>query len=1450
MTSQVVIRRYLLNVDDSGREPCEGEAARINQENYQRGHQSGLYGYGKAVCLLTPEGEKWSVRVITALWGGVADPMSPQHSGKGNKSAATYKKIDESRGDLTRFSNLLEAVRDVIDKVQNCSSSVVNPAELNRKLQKLLINLLLARQWPYGDRTPFTAVAQKFQEFAGFFSTKNLTPVNQAQFNRFVSQFNKHVRRETTMLDDFSEKIITKLNRSPLVRTALFERVQQLIREGIERILWPDQSTYNSVLVFCKTIARCAYVYKPDADIAVARELLQRAIDRLVLLVVDFDHESKSVLSTFTKELLEAITHGIDEDMPMVELAPMVWVLQALVQNPPAISYLRLRSRDQETRGIEQFSSRLLTHELTWKPICQYLIALGNIHLFEKIIIEKINIDEGYASIPQDHFIEIFAQLVDRYHRERELILREDREGNVVLKKNYAQMIQRFLTRLAEANRLHDLKPYAEHTAHFTQLRSTLSDVGFEVMRTETVELPLLFSNPAYRALGCRDMDRGIQVRRTLLHLFTNFGASRVADQESFEKALRGVIEDFNPEFYSCFAEQVFSQVGRASISGISNINEWLEQTVVRIYRDLKKYAVFCLPIEWHQGACENRDNTNLVGRICLYEGIVCSIHIEGGKIVLKDLFTNVPLENITSTVFEYSESFGVVKQRLKDLMEDEDNRTAVSNLAQQYMPCVYYENMRTLIEALLKLLFEKMKKDHQTSFNGRTHILANFFKEVSPFLNSLVQKVKNRFFPQGIMKLKLVLNLRGEAAKLKKGFSIGEELTSLKEDSPPTAYSDIIAKEIHALVSLFCIQEIKEIVEKCSLLELTTVVSQFNAIVSRKLDELSYTVEDFTTVFHQRNQSRVETDKKLDVILADLPIRGTIMEEFGSFLKARMPPVNFILPNQAIAIRLCQAEAFAERNLLLKLGTGQGKSIVIAVATLLEAKKPDLPGRVFVFTSYDYLARRDHELGQKFFEKDNISSICISSLKDISRFGRGTKIVYADIEKIDTIIREIMILLLENRATDNQKLFLQAIYSAANKENSIILDEYDLLLYDLEEKEPYTEQIPNLSTKVVRDNSQYCSWLPDCIERTRVAAADNSEHLDPATGKPFSYVKWHDFDSGFHLKVSVTRLSSLMKKAKRVIGLSGTAESKQSHGLSTPLFFELPASQNPQAFETVIQRDEAVPATEFQYIARQTVRELPALTKANPRDPYYTIPASLVQDYCDAIIADVKKTQEPKQNNNFRYRRPVMIFVDPTIEYKSSNAVHPVRLWDTLKAKMIASGIHTIGELQKEVSDKQLQIVSSSGKVTLATIQFGRGADIRVHEDIVEGLHVIIGTNVIHERVLDQLIGRTGRMGRAGSYSIFTFGNVKQLPSEETHCSSEFYGAIHELTRLFVNRVIREGSCSEVLRARWMMFITYCCSTVGLNNKPWEKISKQQALELCGVREIGEDLVPTKFWQ
>ena len=110
-------------------------------------------------------------------------------------------------------------------------------------------------------------------------------------------------------------------------------------------------------------------------------------------------------------------------------------------------------------------------------------------------------------------------------------------------------------------------------------------------------------------------------------------------------------------------------------------------------------------------------------------------------------------------------------------------------------------------------------------------------------------------------------------------------------------------------------------------------------------------------------------------------------------------------------------------------------------------------------------------------------------------------------------------------------------------------------------------------------------------------------------------------------------------------------------------------------------------------------------------------------------------------------YKRPVLIFADPFFKYKTrADQANSISLWTTLSNALKANGID-IQELKKDVSDAELQTIARSGKVTLSTIKYGRGADIRVSLDIPEGLHVLVGTRVIHKRLLQQLIGRTGRM-------------------------------------------------------------------------------------------------------
>lgn len=1446
---QPVVTLHWVTVKKPGKSIARTLATQINERIFKHSHQTGIYGFAKPSYI---EGQ-WQVGVYQVKLNN--SPSKTVESSYRTKAESLVTVNDQ------KFAPLLEEVKRAVEKVERNPDEVINPYLIEKKLQKLIIYIFLAPRWPYDpNRTPIEAVVDTFKRISKFFNTKHLTPQNQEKFNNFITALAMHLKQESMRLRDYNIKILTKVHAEAPKGAHSFQLMQGIFKAAVERIIWPEHSPRDSISEFCEIFATHSYFYKPDADTEAARNGLQERVNRLVELLVDYDLEnSSSLLFKFMMVLLKSIqsqgnskntlfskayvssvqSHDETNLQDLSVFSPLVWSLEALVNNQQCIEYLRSSGRvaAQRQEDIITVALALFEQEYCWQPLSKYIVFLGNVEIFDRVLIQKIEIGKAICSMTQQQLNHIFLFLNDRLAK----------ETDVSMVRQYKTMTRQFLNRLATANYLHHLRTYTERSEHFEQLRRNLIQLGFQVMEDQTLELVLFFSNPAYRALETLETDSGNKVRRSLLRLFTKYAPNKIASPKAFAQILKMLTHDFRTE-YEHFAEKVLSQIGQLSPPGVDktpsknliSVEEWLQSTVAPIYQQLKQYVLRCVPLTW--GVSTFNGIEILKNRLCLYEGAFYLVTVQQGRLELRNLFNHNPVVNLPKEI-EYSDDYSEVKTRLKRELSNEANRNAISNLTEQFMSCAQTEDAKFAIQPLLSNLFDMMKSDSVTPMNRRILIVANFLKDLAPFLNTLNQYAISRFFPDDKLKLKLVLNLRHKA--LANDLSISTTLEQLQSDSPDT-YTEELQSEIIRIISLLCLEEIREILSGSSLAELSQIIAQFEAVLFRKFDELSYTTEEFVQSFSDRNQIRAGSSD-LATILEDLPIRESLMQDFGAILKTRKPAVNFILPNQAIAIRLCESSAFAAKNLLLKLGTGQGKSIVIAVSALLEARAgAGNNGKVFVFTSYDYLARRDHELGSKFFGKESISSMCISDSKDVAKFNNRIQIIYADIEQIDSIVREIILRLLENHATSSEKLFLQAIYSSST-ENSIILDEYDLLLYDLETKSPFGMSIPQtlLTTRFVDSKSAYCSWLPSQIEKNRSGERRQRElHLDGATGKGFSYRKWHDYDTGFHLSVSVTRISSLMKRAKRVIGLSGTAIDQEAHGLSSPLFFELPSSQNPKAFETVIQRDASPPITEFPYIARTEVREFPTLTKANSTDKFFTATEAAINEYCDAIIRDVKKVQEPIIEEKFEYKRPVLIFVDPTIKYKIQGSTQDaVRLWDTLKSKMRAAGITGIGELEDDKTDEQLQeIVSRSGHVTLSTIKYGRGADIRTNANIKLGLHVIVGTQVIHKQVLDQLIGRTGRMGRSGSYSIFTLGQVIKPVSAESHRSSEYYAALHELTGLFIHRIIRVGFCSQELAGKWLMFITQCC----YNSK--EKINRQHALELCGVSQIGEDIVPAKF--
>jgi hypothetical protein len=517
-------------------------------------------------------------------------------------------------------------------------------------------------------------------------------------------------------------------------------------------------------------------------------------------------------------------------------------------------------------------------------------------------------------------------------------------------------------------------------------------------------------------------------------------------------------------------------------------------------------------------------------------------------------------------------------------------------------------------------------------------------------------------------------------------------------------------------------------------------------------------------------------------------------------------------------------------------MGTGQGKSIPIGLTALNEARLiKDKPNSVvFAFTSYDHLAQRDHNLGKDFFRRENIPSICISKLEDVANFNPQTKIVYADIEVIEDIMRKIMLKWLKNDAnnpaTDSEKYFMKTIFQLNGGEIRIILDEYDLLLHDLRTQDPKVATVPTtfMPEDFVRNrhNQPYCDFL---AAQVQAGGGVQTEAVDPSSGKRFSYVPWYQ-PGAFNLAVGVMRLSTLIQNAKRVIGFSGTASLAESNQLSNRLFFEMPSSQNPEVFETkILAKGEAKPAGDKSYISCHTHLEI--TDGVREVDGVLEISERKIEEYCNAMVNDIKAIR--KSNENAPYQRPILIFADKLLRYKNPNSRpgdQPKLLWDKLVAALRAADI-PLSYLPDDVSDLDLQEVAREGRVTLTTIENGRGADIRVNSKIEEGLHVIVGIPVIHERLLRQLIGRTGRMGRKGSYSIITLGKHIKDQAGKQH-PVNFYQALHELTGLFVKKLSDNPNMSADERKRWLLFFTKTFSTRYWDNP---KINRNHARELCG---------------
>jgi hypothetical protein len=111
---------------------------------------------------------------------------------------------------------------------------------------------------------------------------------------------------------------------------------------------------------------------------------------------------------------------------------------------------------------------------------------------------------------------------------------------------------------------------------------------------------------------------------------------------------------------------------------------------------------------------------------------------------------------------------------------------------------------------------------------------------------------------------------------------------------------------------------------------------------------------------------------------------------------RAAAEKINFkcLQHNQVAAILASQQQIERGRHVFLKVGTGQGKSLIIA---LLAAHYASAGKRVFIFTCYQHLAARDFERFKPMFEDLSIPSCLVKNSN--SECPTTARVIYSDMK-------------------------------------------------------------------------------------------------------------------------------------------------------------------------------------------------------------------------------------------------------------------------------------------------------------------------------------------------------------------------------------------------------------------------------------------------------------------
>ncbi len=477
----------------------------------------------------------------------------------------------------------------------------------------------------------------------------------------------------------------------------------------------------------------------------------------------------------------------------------------------------------------------------------------------------------------------------------------------------------------------------------------------------------------------------------------------------------------------------------------------------------------------------------------------------------------------------------------------------------------------------------------------------------------------------------------------------------------------------------------------------------------------------------------------------------------------------KFLQHNQVAAVSVSMQQLEQNRNVFMKIGTGQGKSFIIALLAANYALLNPM-SRIFVFSCLDHLAVRDYERFKTLFIKMKIESSFLD-LGSSSELGNA-QILYGCMKDYFILLKKKAISVFHART--NEDLEDCSIFFGSRENDLCILDEFDSLILEHQEHSNYvishdifnvsglnTKSADSLYSSILQSNPSLESGNPDLWRRGSNTYSNLnikglfSNYFDlqqrfslrgkRAAGMDSLGIEVHYVDNDFaefgngtcYFDPAFADSLSFLQSFKNVVGFSGSIERSQ-----VKLFSGI--------FES-----------------KSCFVDMPAFFATAGSNAKICYQKSLDHSsWIETISKDISCVIYSK--------RPILVFAVPT----QVNPNDWICLKDRLKVLAKNSG-YTFQLIADELDLKKS--LGSSGKVyqatqkkmlTLASFVAGRGVDFQVSNEVGDlgGLHVVITfesklsrgdkcsrVDYLDSRLETQMMGRAARMGAPGSYSVIT---------------------------------------------------------------------------------------------